>query len=351
MINNNFFRTEDIDEIINFLDKEYEKFENKNILLTGGRGFLGRYFTQFFLNINKLLNKPCKLISVDNLITSGSFGDDLPKDDNFIFYKKDITQKIIIDEKIDFIIHAAGIASPYYYKKWPLKTLEVATTGLKNVLDLANKNKCKLVFFSSSEIYGNPDNKNIPTLESYNGNVSCLGPRACYDESKRLGETLVRVYSDQYGLDASIIRPFNVYGPGMQKNDYRVLPNFISKIVNNERLQVYGNGNQTRTYCYITDAMNGFIRVLLKGNRGEPYNIGNSQPELSVLNLVKYLEKILPDQKINYDIIDHPDSYPSDEPQRRCPNLNKALYHLNYTPKINVEDGIKRYFDWSLNNY
>ena len=117
---------------------------------------------------------------------------------------------------------------------------------------------------------------------------------------------MVRVYSDQYGLDASIIRPFNVYGPGMQKNDYRVLPNFISKIVNNERLQVYGNGNQTRTYCYITDAMNGFIRVLLKGNRGEPYNIGNSQPELSVLNLVKYLEKILPDQKINYDIIDHP---------------------------------------------
>ncbi len=346
-----FSNESDINEIIGFLDKEYQKFENKTILLTGGRGFLGRYFTEIFLKINKKLKKPCTIISIDNLITSGKLGDELPQDKNFTFLKKNISKKIKIDGKIDYIIHAAGIASPYYYKKWPLETLEVATTGLKNVLDLAYKNNSKLVFFSSSEIYGNPDNKNIPTLESYNGNVSCLGPRACYDESKRLGETLVRVYSTQYGLDASIIRPFNVFGPGMQKNDFRVLPNFISKIVNNEKIQVYGNGNQTRTYCYISDAMNGFIRVMLKGNRGEPYNIGNSNPELSVKDLVKKLKKILPQKKINFDIVDHPDSYPADEPQRRCPELTKSLHHLEYQPKINIDEGLKRYFEWAEINY
>ncbi len=347
----NFNIPSDIDEIIKFLDKEYQKFEGKTILLTGGRGFLGRYFTEIFLKINKLNKKPCKILSIDNLITSGILGDQLPKNKNFIFLKKDITKKIKIDQKVDYIIHAAGIASPYYYKKWPLKTLEVATVGLKNVLELAKKNNSKLVFFSSSEIYGNPDKKNIPTLESYNGNVSCLGPRACYDESKRLGETLVRVYSDQYGLDASIIRPFNVFGPGMQKNDYRVLPNFISKIVNNEKIQIYGTGNQTRTYCYVTDAMNGFLRVLLKGGRGEPYNIGNSNPELSVLNLVKKLEEIYSHKHIRYDIIDHPDSYPSDEPQRRCPDLIKSFHQLNYKPNVNIDEGLLRYFKWAENNY
>lgn len=351
MSDKQFFRKDDIREILSLVDNEYKKFNNKTILLTGGRGFLGRYFTEFFLSINKKLNKPCRIISIDNMITSGSLGNILTNDKNLKFYRKDICKKIILNEKIDFIIHAAGIASPFYYKKWPLKTLEVATTGLKNVLDLANKNNSKLVFFSSSEIYGNPDKKNIPTLESYNGNVSSIGPRACYDESKRLGETLVKVYSDQFGLDASIIRPFNIYGPGMQKNDYRVLPNFISKIVNGEKLQVYGNGTQTRTYCYITDAMNGFIRVLLKGNRGEPYNIGNLKPELSVLNLVKLIKKILPNEKVNFDVINHPDSYPSDEPQRRCPDINKAYFHLNYSPKVSIEDGLLRFYEWAKNNY
>ena len=347
-----FLNSEDIIEISNFLRKEKFKFEGKTILLTGGRGFLGRYFTDIFFYFNKkVFSKPCKLILIDNMITSGNMGSKIPDEENFKFIKHDITKPINFNEKIDFIIYAAGIASPYYYKKWPLQTLEVATIGLKAILELGKKNLSRVIFFSSSEIYGNPSDSNIPTMESYNGNISCLGPRACYDESKRLGETLVQIYSSKFGLDASIIRPFNVYGPGMQSNDYRVLPNFISKIIKEENLQIYGNGNQTRTYCYVTDALNGFFRVLLNGNRGEPYNIGNTFPEISVIKLVETFKDVFPNKKIIFNIIPHPDSYPADEPQRRCPDITKANNQLNYFPKIELKEGLKRFYNWAEQNY
>ena len=157
------------------------------------------------------------------------------KDSNFTFIKKDVSKKFSFNRKVDIVIHAAGIASPFYYRKKPIETLEVAINGTRNCLDIARKNKAKFIFFSSSEIYGDPDDSNVPTKETYRGNVSSLGPRACYDESKRVGETLCYIYKYYYNLHTNIIRPFNVYGPGMNQKDYRIFPNFISNIINGKK--------------------------------------------------------------------------------------------------------------------
>lgn len=346
-----FFIKSDVVEIANRLDGVSNKLSGKTIMLTGGRGFLGRYFTEIFMFLNQnILKEPIKLIVLDNLITAGKDGSKIPDLENMEYFEHDVTKPFNWVTPIDFIIHAAGIASPFYYKANPLETLEVAVTGTKNMLELAKKFNSKLIFFSSSEIYGDPDPSNVPTSESYNGNVACFGSRACYDESKRVGETLCSIYYDMYNIHTGVIRPFNVFGPGMQESDYRVLPNFASRIKSNLPLNLYGNGNQTRTYCYITDAMVGFLLVLLRGNAGEVYNIGNPKPEISVLDLAKKIKTIV-EHKVTYNIVDYPDSYPPDEPNRRCPNIQKARTDINYTPKVELEDGLRRFLNWTDSVY
>ena len=343
-----FLLDSDIDEICERLVPLAHEFGGKRVLITGARGFLGRYFTDVFLKLNALgIGQPCEIIAIDNLVTAGQLGAELPRDRSFAFVNHDIVKPFYPERPVDFVMHLAGIASPYYYRKWPLETLEVATTGLKNVLELAKASSARLLFFSSSEIYGDPDANHVPTQESYHGNVSCLGARACYDESKRLGETLVRIYHTQFGVKGTIVRPFNVYGPGMQKLDYRVLPNFAAKILSGEPVSVYGTGNQTRTFCYVTDAIVGFLKVLVGGQPGEPYNIGNPRPEISMLELVKAIERGMPELKVRYHLIEHPDTYPADEPQRRCPDITKAQIQVGYEPQVGIEDGLRRFFQWA----
>ena len=341
-----FYIDNDIEKIYNNTKKFINKFSDKKILITGGNGFLGKYFVKVFLEYNKFLKKPLKLVVLDLKFKKN----DKINDSNVAYIEKNVSKNFSIDRKIDYIIHAAGIASPFYYRKKPIETLEVSIDGTKNCLDLARKYKSKFIFFSSSEIYGDPDKKNIPTKEVYRGNVSTLGPRACYDESKRLGETLCYIYSNKYNLDINIIRPFNVYGPGMKQKDYRIFPNFISNILNNKKINIYGTGKQTRTYCYITDAIEGFIRVLCYGKKGEVYNIGNTDPEISVSQIFKVLNKIH-NKKIHSKFIKHPKSYPSDEPQRRCPDLTKAKTHLNYKPKVKLQDGLINFLNWAKIHY
>lgn len=347
-----FLLDSDISEICKSLGEDARAFAGRRILITGARGFLGRYFTEVFLHLNAtLLRDPCEIIALDNLRTSGALGNELPRDRHFAFIEHDAVKPFYPERPVDFILHAAGIASPYYYRKWPLETLEVATTGLKNVLELATKHPARLLFFSSSEIYGNPDTAHVPTKESYHGNVSCLGARACYDESKRLGETLVKIYAEKFGVRASIVRPFNVYGPGMQKLDYRVLPNFAAKILSNESVTVYGTGQQTRTFCYVTDAIRGFLQILLRGEPGEPYNIGNPNPEISMLSLVQEISEALPELNVQHHVAEHPDTYPADEPQRRCPDITKARLQVGYEPKVELRDGLRRFFTWAKDAY
>ena len=346
-----FLLINDIQQIVENLSDISHEFSGKKILLTGGRGFLGRYFMEIFNQLNeKVLSEKLELIVLDNLITSGKEGSEIPNYSNIHFINHNVTEKFKYDKDIDYVIHAAGIASPYYYRAYPLETLEVAINGTKNMLELAEKNSARFVFFSSSEIYGDPDSKNIPTKESYRGNLSCTGPRACYDESKRVGETLCNIFHNIRGVHTNTIRPFNVFGPGMQETDYRVLPNFTSRIKGNRPLQIYGKGNQTRTFCYVTDAMEGFIRVILKGVSGEAYNIGNPNPEISVVDLIKKIESIL-NKKVKYNFVDYPDSYPADEPIRRCPDILKAKIQIKYNPKIDLNEGLRRFLKWSDNVY
>lgn len=334
----------DIDEIVERLGADGRRFKGKTVLLAGGRGFLGRYF------IEALSRLGARLIVVDNLITAGKAGARDDKRPGVTFLRRDVIQPFSVRGPVHYIMQAAGIASPYYYRAYPLETLEVAVTGTKNLLELARKKGSRILFFSSSEIYGDPDPKHVPTPESYRGNVSCQGPRACYDESKRLGETLCYVYHDKYGIPVNSVRPFNVYGPGMQETDYRVLPNFASRVKGGRPLKLYGSGRQTRTFCYVTDAVVGFLLILLKGAPGEAYNIGNPKPEISMLELAKRVESAL-GRPVKHQIVEYPDSYPADEPNRRCPDIAKARLQLGYEPIVDLDEGLRRFLRWTDAHY
>lgn len=342
-----FLLKSDIEEIATRLRDDALALSGKTVLLTGGRGFLGRYFTEIFAALNAgLLDQPVKVVILDNLITAGEAGSAVFSDPNMEFIQHDVIEPFDWKGDLDYIIHAAGIASPYYYRAFPLETLEVAITGTRHMLELAERHNARLTFFSSSEIYGDPDPRHVPIPESYRGNVSCQGPRACYDESKRVGETLCYIFHTKNGTHTNVIRPFNVYGPGMQETDYRVLPNFASRVKAGQAMKVYGTGNQTRTFCYITDAMVGFLKVVLGGIAGEAYNIGNTKPEISMVELVKTMEKVL-DRSLDYDVIEYPDSYPADEPNRRAPVIRKAQLQLNYAPEVTLEGGLDRFLSWT----
>ena len=347
---NKFLNSEDISEIVNELGKDINILNGKRILLTGGRGFLGRYFIEVFNLISQNLEKSLELVVLDNLVSGCDLKDKISCYKNMKFFNHNVIEPFKYEDKFDYVIHAAGIASPYYYKKMPLQTLDVAIIGTRNMLDVALENKSRFSFFSSSEIYGDPDSRFIPIKEDYRGNVACQGPRACYDESKRVGETLSDIYFNYKGLSTNTIRPFNIYGPGMQENDYRVLPNFARNIKKNNSLNVYGSGKQTRTFCYVTDAIIGFLLVILKGKPGHAYNIGNSFPEISILDLVKEIKNIT-GSDVSYEIVNYPSTYPADEPTRRLPDLSKAKDHLNYEPKISLSEGLKRFLNWSDTNY
>ncbi len=346
-----FLLKSDIDEICQRLTGSAQDFSGRTVLLTGGRGFLGRYFMEIFARLNEtLLDKPVRVVALDNLITAGKEGAEIPDLENMNFINHDVTHPFVTDEPLDYIIHAAGIASPFYYRAYPLETLEVAITGTRHMLDLAKKHNARLIFFSSSEIYGDPDPKHVPMAESYRGNVSCQGPRACYDESKRVGETLCYIYHTIHGTKTNTIRPFNVFGPGMQETDYRVLPNFASRIKSCKPLNVYGSGEQTRTFCYITDAMVGFLLVILRGVPGEAYNIGNPKPEISMIDLVKKIESAS-STSVKFNIVEYPDSYPADEPNRRAPDIRKAKVQLDYELKVDLDEGLERFLSWANKAY
>jgi UDP-glucuronate decarboxylase len=320
-----------------------KELEGKTVLLTGAAGFLGRHFRAVFAELNEhVLATPARLVAVDNLITGAPPGKDM--------VQHDVTKPLDWEGPLDFIVHAAGIASPYHYRTYPLETLEVAVTGTRNMLELARSTGARFLYFSSSEIYGDPDERHIPTQESFRGYVSPVGPRAPYDEGKRVGETLCHIFHERFGVHTNQLRPFNVYGPGMAQDDYRVLPNFASRIRSGLPLNVYGSGRQTRTFCYVSDALVGFFLTLLKGVPGEAYNIGTPTPEISMVDLADKVREVVGDQ-VRINRIDYPDSYPADEPMRRCPDITKARLQLGFEPQVSLDDGLRRFFDWALEAY
>lgn len=344
---------EDIEAIVEEIKTDAKKLEGKTLLISGGAGFLGSYFLATICELNKkVLKKPCRVISIDNFITGKKrrIVEEI-KDKKFTFIEADVTKPLNIEGKVDYIIHAAGLASPFYYQKFPIETIESAIYGAKNLLEIARNKKVKsFLYFSSSEIYGDPDPKFIPTPETYKGNVSSIGPRSCYDESKRLGETISMVYHSLYKIPVKIVRPFNVYGPGMLPNDYRVVPMFVSKALAREPLPVHDKGAQTRTFCYISDAIVGFLKVLLSKENGEAFNVGNDENEVTMLELAKVVKKIF-DGKVDIKTISYPKLYPQDEPKRRRPDLGKIKKRLGYSPQVNLEEGLRRVVRWYREEY
>jgi len=339
----------DLDEVVDRIGSVAGELAGKTLLLTGGRGFLGRYFVAVFARLNeRVLKEPLRVVVLDNLITSRSLPETTVP--NVTFIQQDVIQPFVYEGPLNYVVHAAGIASPFYYRAYPLETLDVAITGTRNMLALAQSKGARFTFFSSSEIYGDPDERHVPMQESYRGNVSSQGPRACYDESKRVGETLAYIFHIKHGTPTTIIRPFNVYGPGMIETDYRVLPNFANRIKAGLPLNIYGTGTQTRTFCYITDALIGFLLVILKGVPGETYNIGNPQPEVSMLDLVVAVQNAV-GRPISHNVLEYPDSYPADEPMRRSPDIRKARLQLEFDPRVGLDEGLRRFFSWALETY
>ena len=338
---------QDIKVIITNIGTDINALEGKTVLFTGGSGFLGNYFLAVFQYLNAhQFKKSCTVITVDNNITGSNELFHNTKNSHIISIKHDVRKPLQIKQHVDFLIHAAGIAAPVYYKKYPIEAIEVATIGTKNMLEFARKHKVKsFLFFSSSEIYGDPDPAFIPTPETYRGNVSCVGPRACYDESKRLGETLCMSYYRLYNLPVKIVRPFNVFGPGMKKHDYRVIPAFVANALDKKPLQVHEEGNHTRTYCYISDAVAGILKILVSDRNSEIYNVGTDQMEIRTMSLARLIVTLMKKGEIKK--VSYPQSYPHHDPQRRNPDLTKIKTELGYMPKISLETGLERFIAWA----
>ena len=293
-------------------------------LVTGGLGFIGSHL------IKKLISKNEKVICLDNFETGSTQNIKvLENHPNFKFIKHDVINPIEL--KIDRIWHLACPASPSKYRKKPIETLRTNVLGAYNILSLARKVNAKVLFASSSEIYGNSTEH--PQNENYFGNVNPLSRRSCYEEGKRISETLFYNFNSMYGIDISIARIFNTYGAGMLKDDGRVINNFINQALNNKPITIYGDGNQTRTFCYIDDLIKGLL-LQMESNYKKPINLGGDQ-EVKILNLAKTIrDKINP--KINVVF----SNLPEDDPFRRKPNLETAKNVLNWEPIVNLNDGL-----------
>ena len=345
---------EDVDYIYNNVGKNLEKFKNSNVFITGCCGFLGYYFLHFFNTFKDVLGIK-SIVAVDNF-QSGKpeWIEDIAKNGNIDFQVFDIIdgdiEKLVLDKSNSFVIHMASIASPVFYRKFPIKTIEANIWGLKRLLDLyKNETLRGFLFFSSSEIYGDPDSAHIPTGEDFRGYVNTIGPRACYDESKRFGETICYEYAKEYNLPITLCRPFNNYGPGMKLGDKRVPADFAKAVINNEDIVILSDGKPTRTFCYIADAITGYLKVLLHGTF-DVFNIGIDKPEISILELANiYAEKgrklFNYTGKVIYQKSEEK-NYLTDNPNRRCPIIEKARTILDYKPSIYVEDGVERFLKY-----
>lgn len=330
---------------------ELERLHGKTILITGCAGFIGYYMMCFFSKYREDLDLK-KVICLDNfMLGKPEWMSNFVNNPFFSIKKFDIIKDRIEDidgaEDADYIIHMASIASPTFYRQYPIETLDANIWGLRNLFDYyASRNIDGFLFFSSSEIYGDPTPSAVPTSEEYYGNVSATGPRSCYDESKRFGETMCMLFSQKYNMPIGVARPFNNYGPGMKLNDKRVPADFMKAIVENKDIEILSNGSPTRTFCYIADSVAGYFKILLHG-KYDYFNIGIEHPEISIVQLANiYVDAGREIFGYTGNIIFSKSSdkeYLTNNPQRRCPNIEKARKILNYNPSIAVEDGVRRF--------
>lgn len=301
----------------------------ERVLITGAAGFLGSHLAEHFLN------EGFEVIGMDNYITGNPKNIKfLQQFEHFSFIEQDVTKFIKIEGKLDYILHFASPASPIDYLKIPIQTLKVGSLGTHNVLGLAKAKKARVLIASTSEVYGDP--LVHPQTEEYYGNVNPIGPRGVYDEAKRFQEAITMAYHTFHGVETRIVRIFNTYGPRMRLNDGRVIPAFLGQILRGEDLTVFGDGSQTRSFCYVDDQVEGIFRLLFSDYH-LPVNIGNPV-EISILDFAKEIVKMGNNNKIIFK------NLPINDPMQRCPDISKAKKLLNWEPKVKRTEGIQKTF-------
>jgi len=334
---------EDAESIYQEMSSRLELLNGTTMLLTGASGFLCSYLLEVLAVLNENMRPGCRVIALDN------FRHGLPDRLEWISARSDIdfrcldaSQRFEMKERVDWIVHGASIASPPVYRKYPLETIDVNVNGTRHMLDLLRSGGSGMLLLSSSEIYGDPDPAHIPTSEDYRGFVSCTGPRACYDESKRLAETLAATYHRLYDVPVKTIRPFNVYGPGQRLDDGRIIPDLVSAVLAHRPIVLYSDGRATRSFCYASDAIRGMLLILLSDVSGEAFNVGNDE-EISIADVARIAAELdgpnpLP---IRFALSEDGD-YLSDNPVRRCPDLRKLKSLGDWEPRVKVREGLAR---------
>jgi dTDP-glucose 4,6-dehydratase/UDP-glucuronate decarboxylase len=341
---------EDLEEILERASAGLQRLEGKTVVVAGGAGFLPSYLVDSLAYANRRqLDTPCRVISIDNLVT-GVAGrlDHLRNRDDVALLNQDIVEGVSIDEEVDYIVHAASIASPTWYRQYPLETIDVNVAGTRHMLDLAREHGVEgLLYLSSSEIYGDPPPERVPTAEDYWGHVSSTGPRACYDESKRLAEALCMTYHRLYGTPVKLVRPFNVYGPRLRLDDGRVIPDLISDALDGRPITLLSDGSATRSFCYIADFVVALILLLVADVSGEAYNVGNDH-EVTVREAAETVDLVSGRELgIRMERSDDPD-YLTDNPNRRSPNLDKTKAAVGWSPIVSLEEGLRRTYRYYL---
>jgi len=309
----------------------------KVVLISGGAGFLGSHLCDWFIG------RGFRVIAVDNLIT-GALRNvaHLKANKDFKLMKHDVSKPFKVAGRVDYVMHFASPASPVDYMNHPIATMLVGSYGTHNMLEIARAKKAVFFMASTSEVYGDP--LVHPQKEDYWGHVNPNGPRSIYDEAKRYAEAAAFAYKRVYKMDVKVVRIFNTYGPRMQIKDGRVVPNFIDQILNHQPLTVYGDGKQTRSFCYVDDLVDGITKLLLSKISG-PVNIGNPR-EFTILEFAELIrKKYNPKAKIIYQPL------PQDDPKQRRPDISMARKELGWEPKVPLEVGIERTMDWFSKNY
>lgn len=302
------------------------------ILVSGGSGFIGSFLCE------KLLSEGHQVVCLDNLFTRNQENIEHLKDNpNFSFVLHDIIEPFYIEDKIDQIYNLACPASPIHYQKNPIRTIKANTIGVVNMLDLARAHQASILQASTSEVYGDPEIS--PQNENYRGAVNTIGPRACYDEGKRCAETLFFDYRRMHGVDIKVIRIFNTYGPKMALNDGRVMSNFIVQALKGEDITIYGDGSQTRSFCYVSDLVDGMIKMMNSDLTG-PVNLGNPN-EITIKTLAqRIIEKLNSKSKLIFM------NLPEDDPKQRCPDISLAKSKLDWEPKVSLDEGLSYMSDF-----
>lgn len=357
-------RDQDLAVMVADLDRDLRAMSGRRLLITGGAGFLGYYLVQVPLAWNDAHpdEPPIEVTVFDNYFRGApAWLSELGERPDVELRAHDVREPLPEDMgEFAFVIHAAGIATPTYYRAHPIETMDANITGLRNLLEYARKRLAAgrdfdgFLFFSSSEIYGDPDPEAIPTPETYRGYVSCTGPRACYDESKRYGETLCVNFAQQHGVPVRMARPFNNYGPGMKITDGRVIADLCRDALAGRDPALKSDGSPRRTFCYVSDAVTGYYLALLRGTPGEPYNIGIDRPEITMLELAETTVRLAEELfgtplAVTYQASTE-SAYLVDNPNRRCPSIGKAREQLGYEPKVGLEAGMRRTLLWYAGN-